>query len=165
MEDRPLPVQQARMTVPPGLAARALASAADAIVTVTAQGEITSWNQAAEMLLGHAADQAIGQTLALIIPAEHRARHVGAFRAAMDSGQLAHGGRPARVEATTRDGNRLTLAMSLGLLATQPERQPARSPCCAPPQPPSSRSSARTSAHTHPGGGLPVPNTARTRSA
>jgi hypothetical protein len=46
------------------------------------------------VLLGHTAGQTLGQTLALLIPAEHRARHVGAFRAAMDSGQLAHAGRP-----------------------------------------------------------------------
>ena len=71
-----------------------------------------SWNRAAEVLLGHTA----GQTLALLSPAEHRARHVGAFRAAMGNGQLAHAGRPARVEAMTGDGGRLTLAMPLGLL-------------------------------------------------
>jgi PAS domain S-box-containing protein len=94
------------------LAAQALAAAADAIVTVNTHGEITSWNPAAEVLLGHTAGQAIGQTLALLIPAEHRARHVGAFHAAMDSGQLAHVGRPARVEAMTGDGGRVTLAMS-----------------------------------------------------
>jgi PAS domain S-box-containing protein len=98
------------------LAAQALAAAADAIVTVNTRGEIMSWNPAAEVLLGHTAGQAIGQTLALLIPAEHRARHVGAFHAAMDSGKLAHGGQPARVEAMTGDGGRVTLAMSLGLL-------------------------------------------------
>ena len=42
----------------------------------------------------------------------------------MDSGQLAYAGRPARVEAVTGDGGRLTLAMSLGLL-TDPAGAPA----------------------------------------
>jgi PAS domain S-box-containing protein len=124
MEDQPLPVQQPRMTANPDLAAQALAAAADAIVTVSTQGEITSWTPAAELLLGHTAGQAIGQSLALIIPAEHRTRHVGAFHAATDSGQLAHGGRPARAEAMTSDGGRLTLAMTLGLL-TDPAGAPA----------------------------------------
>ena len=94
MEDQPLPVQQARVMTTNELAAQALAEAADAIITVNTQGEITSWNPAAEVLLGHTAGHAIGQTLALIIPAEHRTRHVGAFHAAMNSGQLAHAGRP-----------------------------------------------------------------------
>jgi PAS domain S-box-containing protein len=91
MEDQPLPVQQARVMAS---AAPALGAAADAIITVNTRGEITWWNRAAEVLLGHAAGQAIGQTLALLIPAEHGARHVGAFRAAMGSGQLAQAGRP-----------------------------------------------------------------------
>jgi PAS domain S-box-containing protein len=117
MEDQPLPVQQVRVMASAGIAAQALAAAADAIITVNNRGEITSWNRAAEVLLGHAAGQAIGQTLALLIPAEHRARHVGAFRAAMGNGQLAHAGRPARVEAMTGDGARLTPAMSLALLS------------------------------------------------
>jgi PAS domain S-box-containing protein len=130
MEDQPLPVQQARLMARADLAAQALAAAADAIVTVNTQGEITSWNPAAEVLLGHTVGQAIGQTLALLIPAEHRTRHIGAFRAAMESGQLAHAGRPARVEAMTGDGGRLTLAMSLGLL-TDPDGAPAaRAPGC-----------------------------------
>ncbi len=123
MEDQPLHVQQARVMASADLAAQALAAAADAIVTVNTRGEITSWNRAAEMLLGHTAGHAIGQTLALLIPAEHRARYVGAFRAAMDSRQLAYAG-PARGEAVTGDGGRVTLAMSLGLL-TDPAGAPA----------------------------------------
>jgi PAS domain S-box-containing protein len=46
---------------------------------VNTQGQITSWNPAAEVLLGHTAGQAIGQTLALLIPAEHRTRHISAL--------------------------------------------------------------------------------------
>jgi len=124
MEDQPLHVQQARVMATRELAAEALAAAADAIVTVNTQGEITSWNRAAEVLLGHTGGHAIGQTLALIIPAEHRARHVGAFDAAMDKGRLAHAGQVARVEAMTGEGGRLTLAMSLGPL-TGPAGAPA----------------------------------------
>jgi hypothetical protein len=52
----------------------------------------------------------------LIIPAAHRARHVAAFHAAMESGALVYGGRPARVEALSADGQILPLALSLGLL-------------------------------------------------
>jgi PAS domain S-box-containing protein len=99
-----------------GLAAQALAAAADAIITVNTRGEITSWNRAAEVLLGHAAGQAIGQTLALLIPAEHRARL--RRRVPRRHGQRpARPRRPARVEAMTGDGARLTPAMSLALLS------------------------------------------------
>jgi PAS domain S-box-containing protein len=97
------------------LAAGATA-AADAIVTVDQKGRITSWNPAAERLLGYSAADAVGQTLALIIPPQYRARHVAAFDRAMDTGTLAHHGVPARVEATRGSGETLALVFTLGLL-------------------------------------------------
>lgn len=96
-------------------AAAVLAAAGDAIVAVDAHGVINSWNQAAEALLGFSASDAMGQTLALIIPENHRPRHVAAFHAAVDSGELQHRGKPARIEALTKAGLTIPLVMSLGL--------------------------------------------------
>jgi PAS domain S-box-containing protein len=104
------------MDLDPARAAHAVASAGDAIVTVDGTATIASWNGAAERLFGYSHKEAIGESLALIIPAADRARHVAAFHKAMDSGQLAHGGAVARVEATTKAGDLLVLGMSLGLL-------------------------------------------------
>ena len=47
--------------------------AQDAILSVTRQGRIATWNAAAETLLGFSAPEAIGQPLALIVPPERRA--------------------------------------------------------------------------------------------
>ena len=103
----------------PALASAAVAAAGDAIVTADSHGYITSWNHAAELLLGVSAEQAIGQALGLlIIPEALRARHAACFRTAMDSGRLAHGGQPARVEAMTPGGDVMPLAITLGLLAS-----------------------------------------------
>lgn len=116
---------QARpVTADPALASAAVAAAGDAIVTTDSHGYITSWNRAAERLLGISAEQAIGQTLGLIIPEAFRARHAACFRAAMSSGHLAHGGQPARVEAVPPDGEVMPLAITLGLLAG-PDGAPA----------------------------------------
>ena len=112
------------MTVDPALASAAVAAAGDAIVTTDSHGYITSWNHAAERLTGISAEQAIGQTLGLIIPEAFRARHAACFRAAMSSGHLAHGGQPARVEAVTPDGEAMPLAITLGLLSG-PDGAPA----------------------------------------
>ena len=111
-------------TVDPALASAAVAAAGDAIVTTDSHGYITSWNRAAERLLGASAEQAIGQSLALIIPEAFRARHAACFRAAMSSGRLAHGGQPARVQAVPPDGEVMPLAITLGLLAG-PDGAPA----------------------------------------
>jgi PAS domain S-box-containing protein len=112
------------MAAGPALASAAVAAAGDAIVTTDSHGFITSWNRAAERLVGASAEQVVGQSLALIIPEALRARHAACFRAAMNSGRLAHGGQPARVEAMTPDGGVLPLAITLGLL-TGPDGAPA----------------------------------------
>jgi PAS domain S-box-containing protein len=86
------------------------------VLTVDTGGVITSWNKAAESLFGHSAAEAVGQTLALVIPAAFRPRHMAAFHAALDSGSLVHGGKPARIQAMTPEGDSTPLAMTLGLI-------------------------------------------------
>jgi PAS domain S-box-containing protein len=104
------------VSLDPQFAAHAVGAAGDAVITLDAGAKITSWNPAAERLLGFSQEDAITRGLALIIPAEYVPRHVAGFHAAMNSGRLAHGGAVARVEATTKSGDRLVLGLSLGLI-------------------------------------------------
>jgi PAS domain S-box-containing protein len=62
-------------------------SSNDAIITKTLDGIITSWNPAAQRIFGHSAQQAIGQSMQLIIPVERSAEQAE-FLA-----RLAHGER------------------------------------------------------------------------
>ena len=104
-----------------GVARSTPVAAEDVIVIVDNSGMITSWNPAAEKMFGYPAETAVGQSLALIIPAKHLPRHVAGFHKAMAAACLANGGRPARVTATTADGRLVPLTMTLGLwgLSTQ----------------------------------------------
>jgi PAS domain S-box-containing protein len=54
-----------------------------AIVAADATGRITYWSSGAEELFGYRAEQAIGQTLDLIVPEPLRERHWAGFRRAM----------------------------------------------------------------------------------
>ena len=49
-----------------------VASSDDAIIGKTLKGVITSWNPGAERLFGYSAEEAVGQSIALIVPPEHR---------------------------------------------------------------------------------------------
>ena len=64
--------------------AAVVASSADAIESLSLDGTILTWNQAAEELYGHTTEEAIGRSLALIVPEERRgeiARTIEAVRA------------------------------------------------------------------------------------
>lgn len=88
----------------------------DAVVTLDVTGKISSWNPAAQALLGYPSESMVGGSMVPVIPEEYRARHVAGFHAAMDTGTLRHGGRAGHVRATTADGRVIDLAMTLGLL-------------------------------------------------
>ena len=56
-----------------------------AIVVADADGTITWWSRGAEVLFGHSAAAALGQSLDLIVPDALRARHWAGFRRAMQA--------------------------------------------------------------------------------
>jgi PAS domain S-box-containing protein len=57
-----------------------------AVVLADTEGRITAWNDGAERLFGHVARDALGRTLDLIVPPEHRAAHWAGFHRAMETG-------------------------------------------------------------------------------
>lgn len=80
-------------------------------------GTIVPWNPAAERLLGRRAGEAIGQTLALLIPPAARPAHVAGFHRAMETGRADTGSAPVLVTLTRADGTAIEVALCLGLLA------------------------------------------------
>ena len=70
-----------------------LKGASDAIVATDAEGRITLWNPGAVRLFGFSAEEAIGQSLDLIIPENLRARHWAGFRHTMATGTSRYGRR------------------------------------------------------------------------
>ena len=91
-------------------------SAGDAIVAADAEGRIILWNAAAERIFGYAKNEALGQTLDLIIPERQRERHWTGYRKVMQTGKTRYGTDLLRVPAAHKDGRRLSIAFTVTLL-------------------------------------------------
>jgi PAS domain S-box-containing protein len=93
-----------------------LQASADAIIAAGADGKIILWNPAATRLFGFAANEALGQSLDLIIPERFRARHWEGYKQVMATGSTKYGAQVLRVPAQHRDGKALSIAFTVSLL-------------------------------------------------
>ena len=104
----------------PALIADALlATRSDAVVAADRDGVIRFWNPGAERIFGHAAADAIGRSLDLIIPERLRQRHADGFRHTMATGQSRYGeGEMLSVPALRRDGATISVEFTIVPLKT-----------------------------------------------
>ena len=91
-------------------------AAADAIIAAATDGKIILWNPAATRLFGFTAEEALGQSLDLIIPERLRARHWEGYRQVMATGHTKYGSEVLRVPAQHKDGKTLSIAFTVSLL-------------------------------------------------
>ena len=98
------------------LAHSIIQQAADALVFADVDGTIRMWNTAATALFGFSAEEAIGQSLNLIVPERLRAAHWAGFRRAMESGRTKLGGRATLTRAQHKSGRRLYIQMSFAVV-------------------------------------------------
>lgn len=88
----------------------------DAIIFADREGRIQLWNSGAEALFGYRAEEALGQTLDLIIPERLRDRHWEGYRTAMATGKTRYGRDLLKVPGVRKDGTRISLEFSVSLL-------------------------------------------------
>ena len=91
-------------------------TAGDAVIVADARGVIRFWNRAAEAIFGHSRDEALGETLDLIIPEQLRQRHWDGYWRTMASGETKYGGRTLAVPAMRADGARISIEFTVTLL-------------------------------------------------
>ena len=94
---------------------RAVVDAAlDAIVTMSADGLIRSFNHSAELIFGYTAEEAIGQRLEMLMPERFRKMHRAGFRRYLNTGEAHVIGQP-RLELAGRrkDGTEFPLELSI----------------------------------------------------
>jgi PAS domain S-box-containing protein len=88
----------------------------DAIIVVDAHEKIVLWNAAATRIFGYSEDEALGNSLDLIIPERHRQRHNEGCRKSMDTGITRYGTSLLKVPALHQSGSMLSIAFTVGML-------------------------------------------------
>jgi diguanylate cyclase (GGDEF)-like protein/PAS domain S-box-containing protein len=92
-----------------------LASSATAAVCAGADNLIVSWNTAAEQLFGYSANQAIGQSLSIIIPERLRAAHDAGLARAVQTGRARLAGHSVDILALHANGSEIPVDLSLSI--------------------------------------------------
>jgi PAS domain S-box-containing protein len=96
---------------------RAIVEAApEAVIFADRDGIVRLWNHGAETIFGWPAAEAIGRDLDMIIPERFRAGHNAGYRRAMESGQVRLGGRVLTTRSQHRNGSKLYVDLSFGLV-------------------------------------------------
>lgn len=91
-------------------------AAGDGVVLAGTDGKILAWNAAATRIFGFTAEQALGQTLDLIIPERFRQRHWAGYDVTMETGITKYGTDLLTVPAVHAEGRPLSVAFTVGLL-------------------------------------------------
>ena len=84
-------------------------SSDEAIVGMTLEGIITSWNRAAERIFGFTVTEAVGQNITLIVPAEHRAEEDDVLARLRSGQRVDH----FETERQTKNGRRVSISLTV----------------------------------------------------
>ena len=98
---------------------RIVADVADALIYADRQGIIRAWNKQAEAVFGFSAQEALGQSLDIIIPERYRAAHWTGFDRAMERGHTVHGAEVRTTRSKHKDGRRLYVDMTFSVVCDE----------------------------------------------
>ena len=99
-----------------GLYQQIIEGAQDAIIFADKEGTIRLWNSGAEAIFGYSKEEAIGETLDLIVPEKLREKHWEGYRKVMDTGVTKYGSDILAVPALKKDDSRLSVEFTIVLL-------------------------------------------------
>ena len=98
------------------LCRRIVETVGDAVIFADRDGIIRLWNRGAEGIFGYTEEEAIGQSLDLIIPERQREFHWKGYGMAMVNGVTKYGSETLSVPAVTKDGERISIEFTINLL-------------------------------------------------
>lgn len=89
------------------------------IMFADAEGIIRFWNTGSERIFGFSAQEAVGQSMDIIVPERHRERHWEGFNRVMQTGVTKYGTNVLAVPALTKDGRRVSIEFNVLLLRSE----------------------------------------------
>jgi PAS domain S-box-containing protein len=89
---------------------------AEAVIFADRGGVIRYWGRGAEIVFGHPAADALGESLDLIIPERFRSAHWQAYDRAVESGLTKYEGRTLTTRSVRKDGSKLFVDLSFDLV-------------------------------------------------
>jgi PAS domain S-box-containing protein len=90
-----------------------------AILYADREGKIRLWNSGAEAMFGYTPNEALGQSLDLIVPEKQRGRHWEGWTRVMATGITKYGSDPLAVPAMTKDGSRISIEFNIVLIRAE----------------------------------------------
>jgi len=90
--------------------------AEDGILLADRDGIIKVWNSGAEKIFGYAKEEAIGESLDLIVPEKLRERHWEGYHKVMATGETRYGSELLKVPAAHKDGKRISVEFTIILI-------------------------------------------------
>ena len=98
----------------PNFAATLIATMPDALIYADREGVIRVWNAGAARIFGYSDEEAVGQSLDLIVPSNLRKRHWDGYRETIRTGQTRYAeGQILSVPAVTKSGMRISVAFTI----------------------------------------------------
>ena len=98
------------------LQGRIVEQMADALVFSDREGIIHLWNEGAEALFGYRRDEAVGQSLDLIVPEHLREAHWTGYHRALAEGDTRYGRQPLFTRTSHKDGTVFYVDMGLAVI-------------------------------------------------
>ena len=90
--------------------------APDAVIFAGTDGSIQHWNEAATRIFGHTRDEALGQSLDLIIPERFREAHWTGFDRALAEGETKYSGKALPTRSERKDGTTIYVELTFAIV-------------------------------------------------
>jgi len=100
----------------PALSQRIITQVPDGVIFADREGVIRLWNGGAEAIFGHKAEEALGQSLDLIIPERFRDAHWKGFDAALARGTSKYGREALVSRSIRKDGASIYVELAFAVL-------------------------------------------------